>query len=82
LKIVERDKGVYLDIPDTTITGSLIKYVTKGGESDYQPMNANFGILPTLPEQIRDKKQRKIAYGERAVRDMALYKNRRIDYGI
>ena len=82
LKIVERDKGIYLDIPDTTITGSLIKYVTQGSEGDYQPMNANFGILPTLDEPVKDKKMRKLAYAERAVRDMTLYKDRRVDYGI
>ncbi|MBQ2714600.1 MAG: methylenetetrahydrofolate--tRNA-(uracil(54)-C(5))-methyltransferase (FADH(2)-oxidizing) TrmFO [Clostridia bacterium] len=82
LKIVERDRGVYLDIPDTTITGALIKYVTEYDSEDYQPMNANFGILPELSDHVKDKKQRKLAYAERAVRDMTEYSERRKENGI
>jgi folate-dependent tRNA-U54 methylase TrmFO/GidA len=33
-------------------------------------MKANFGILPELPQHIRDKRQRYGAYVERAVRDL------------
>ncbi len=82
LKIVEKDKGVFLSLPTTTILGSLTRYVTKGGDSDYQPMNANFGILPELEEHVRDKKQRKLRYAERAERDIKEYLKRRVDNGI
>lgn len=82
LKIVERIKGVYLDIPRTTVLGSLIDYTVCGSESDYQPLNANFGILPPLDDVIKDKKQRKLAYSERAIRDMGEYRRRRESYGI
>lgn len=82
LKIIERDNGLSLPIPETTIIGSLIKYVTEGGEADFQPMNANFGILPPLGELIKDKKQRKLSYSSRAVSDMTEYKLRRDKNGI
>lgn len=82
LKIVERLKGVYIDIPKTTVLGSLIDYTVNGGDSDYQPLNANFGILPSLDVVIKDKKERKLAYSERAIRDMKEYHIRRENYGI
>lgn len=82
LKIVERLKGIYLDIPKTTVLGSLIDYTVNGGDSDYQPLNANFGILPSLDVVIKDKKERKLAYSERAIRDMKEYRIRRESYGI
>ena len=34
---------------------------------EFQPMNANFGILPPLPERIRDKKERYTALAERSL---------------
>lgn len=82
LKIVERLKGVSLNIPKTTVLGALIDYTINGGESDYQPLNANFGILPALDVVIKDKKERKLAYSERAIRDMKEYRIRRESYGI
>lgn len=38
-----------------TMIGALTKYISKENEK-FQPMNANFGILPQLEENIRDKK--------------------------
>ena len=40
-----------------TVIGALAKYVSTENKS-FQPMNANFGILPELDEKIKDKKQR------------------------
>ena len=82
LKIIERLKGVSIDLPTTTVLGSLIDYTINGGASDYQPLNANFGILPPLDTVVKDKKERKLAYSERAIRDMKEYRIRREDYGI
>lgn len=55
--------------PATTICGQLQRHVSTDNEN-YQPMNANFGILPPTGEKIRDKKMRKVAYFNRGVRDM------------
>ncbi len=45
-------------ISDKTVLGSLAKYITTPNK-DFQPMNANFGIIPALDRVIRDKKERK-----------------------
>ena len=44
--------------------GALAKYISSPNDN-FQPMNANFGILPELPEKIKDKK---IKYGKLADR--------------
>ena len=55
--------------PATTICGQLQRHVSAKTE-DYQPMNANFGLLPPTGEKIRDKKMRKVAYYTRCCEDM------------
>ena len=44
-------------LPEETMIGALSKYISTTNER-FQPMNANFGILPPLSEKIKDKKQR------------------------
>ncbi len=56
-----------LKLPPTTITGALTEYVSSC-VSDFQPMNANFGLLPEL--HTVHKKQRKQAYHDRAIKDL------------
>ncbi len=57
-------------IPPTTMLGALCHYITHAEPKHFQPMKANFGILPELPAPIKDKRQRYNAYVERAVADM------------
>ena len=59
-------------LPETTIMGALTAYVSTENR-DFQPMNANFGILPALDKRIKDKLARKQAYYERAVADIKTY---------
>jgi methylenetetrahydrofolate--tRNA-(uracil-5-)-methyltransferase len=54
--------------PRTTALGSLLAYVTQRGKRDFQPMNANYGLLPTLPGSRRGR-EKKLALGERALQD-------------
>ena len=42
---------------EKTVIGSLAKYISTPNDK-FQPMNANFGILPQLEEKIKDKKER------------------------
>lgn len=54
-------------LPDCTMSGALSRYVSGYQGKDFQPMGANFGILPPLGETIRDKKKRYAALSERAL---------------
>ncbi len=51
---------------DTTVCGALQTHISTPTK-DFQPMNANFGILAPLPVRIRDKKERYRALAERAL---------------
>ena len=55
-----------LVLPRETMLGALLFYVTHASEHDFQPMKANFGLLPPLPRRVRDKRARARAYSERA----------------
>ena len=57
------DKVIY---DKNTMIGALAKYISSERE-DFQPMNANFGILEPLDEKIRDKKMRYQKMSERAL---------------
>lgn len=61
-----------LVFPRETVMGSLAYYITHGDEEDFQPMKANFGILPELKERVK-KKQRKEAYAKRAIEAMEAF---------
>ena len=60
-----------LVLPEFTMIGALINYICDKTVVDFQPMGANFGILPPLPEKIRDKKER---YAALAARSLEWYK--------
>ena len=49
-----------------TVCGALETYISTPNR-DFQPMNANFGILAPLDEKIRDKRERYQALAERAL---------------
>ena len=55
--------------PRETVMGSLAYYITHGDETNFQPMKANFGILPDLAIRVK-KKERKDAYATRAIKKM------------
>ena len=58
-----------LKFPQETVMGALVNYITNASEEDFQPMKANFGILPELETKVK-KKQRKEAYANRAIATM------------
>ena len=47
----------YLQFPSTTMIGALADYISTENK-DFQPMNANFGILPNLEVKIKDKQEK------------------------
>lgn len=62
-------------IPEKTVSGALAKYITTENK-DFQPMNANFGILPPPDCIIRDKKERKRYYAERSLNKVKEFKEK------
>ncbi|AZB42929.1 FADH(2)-oxidizing methylenetetrahydrofolate--tRNA-(uracil(54)-C(5))-methyltransferase TrmFO [Bacillus sp. FJAT-42376] len=54
-------------LPPETTLGSMAHYITNANPDNFQPMNANFGILPELPNRIKVKKDRYEAYAQRAL---------------
>lgn len=61
-----------LVLPDFTMIGALTNYITDETVTDFQPMGANFGILPPLKTHIRDKRER---YAALSNRSLDWYKN-------
>ena len=60
-----------LILPITTMMGSLAEHAAHSPSKDFQPMGANFGILPVIEPHIRDKKERYTALSARALEDLA-----------
>ena len=64
-----------VQLPPATMLGALCHYITHADEKDFQPMKANFGILPALDEAVLvpegrkklNKRERAGAYAERAL---------------
>jgi methylenetetrahydrofolate--tRNA-(uracil-5-)-methyltransferase len=66
-----------ITLPQTTMLGALCHYVTHADLKDFQPMKANFGILPPLEIASKiGKRERGKAYAERALGDLQLTLNR------
>ena len=61
-----------IDLPPTCMIGALTHFISEAPSGKFQPMPPNFGLLPELPERIRDKRRRYGAYRDRALADLAL----------
>ena len=57
--------------PEETMIGALSKYIATPNEN-FQPMNANFGILPSLDEKIKDKKLKYTKLSDRALEKLKM----------
>lgn len=58
-----------IKLPSTTMIGALCRYL-ESDNADFQPMNANFGILPPLENKTRDKAKNKLLYSDRSLKDL------------
>jgi methylenetetrahydrofolate--tRNA-(uracil-5-)-methyltransferase len=66
-----------LTLPQTTMLGALCHYITHCDLKDFQPMKANFGILPPLDGTAKiGKRERGKLYAERAVTDLSFTRSR------
>lgn len=57
------------EFPRTSIIGALCAYL-ETPNSSFQPMNANFGLLPPPAEKIKDKTAKKLYYSEKSLKDL------------
>ncbi|MBH0167721.1 FADH(2)-oxidizing methylenetetrahydrofolate--tRNA-(uracil(54)-C(5))-methyltransferase TrmFO [Fictibacillus sp. 18YEL24] len=53
--------------PKETAIGSMAYYITTANPDNFQPMNANFGLLPPLEKRIKNKQERNTALANRAL---------------
>lgn len=59
-----------LSLPKDTMIGALAGYISNETVEKFQPMGANFGVLPPLENRPRDKRERGCAYSERALKSL------------
>ncbi len=71
INAVRRYKGEEtVVLPETTMIGALSRYISSSVSADFQPMGANFGVLPAIEPKIKDKKLRYTALSDRALDDL------------
>jgi methylenetetrahydrofolate--tRNA-(uracil-5-)-methyltransferase len=56
-----------VEFPVETAIGSMARYITTTNAKNFQPMNANFGLFPELPEKIKGKQERNMQHANRAL---------------
>ncbi|MBI4737304.1 MAG: FAD-dependent oxidoreductase, partial [candidate division NC10 bacterium] len=56
-------------LPPTTPLRALLRYPTAADPATFQPINANFGLLPPLAQVVRDRRERNHLLAERALND-------------
>lgn len=62
-----------MQLPRASMSGALFHYITNAAAADFQPMKANMGLLPPLPQPVRNKRQRYTAYADRAKQALDSY---------
>jgi methylenetetrahydrofolate--tRNA-(uracil-5-)-methyltransferase len=65
-----------IELPKVTMLGALCHYITHASPENFQPMKANFGLLPPLEVLMggrRNKMQRKAAYAKRSIKELTSF---------
>jgi methylenetetrahydrofolate--tRNA-(uracil-5-)-methyltransferase len=62
-----------LIFPQTTMIGALLHYISHAEPKDFQPMKANFGLMPPLERRVRRKQERNQTYARRALADLEAF---------
>ncbi len=60
--------------PEDTALGALGRYIARSDPDHYQPTNIAFGLLPDLPQRIRDKGQKRLALSRRALASLDVFR--------
>ncbi len=61
--------------PPETMIGALMHYITHTDAQTFQPMKANFGLVPSLAKRVKGKRARREAYARRALEALNLWKS-------
>jgi methylenetetrahydrofolate--tRNA-(uracil-5-)-methyltransferase len=61
--------------PPITMLGALYRYLREADPAHFQPMNANFGLVDDLPERVKDKRLKREKIAERALAEMARWRD-------
>jgi methylenetetrahydrofolate--tRNA-(uracil-5-)-methyltransferase len=59
--------------PEDTALGALGRYIARSDPEHYQPTNIAFGLLPDLPQRVRDKAKKRLAMAHRALASLARF---------
>ena len=71
INAVRSARGEEPFVPDEcTMLGALCSYISDESVKNFQPMGANFGVLPPIEPKIRDKKERYTALADRAINSL------------
>jgi methylenetetrahydrofolate--tRNA-(uracil-5-)-methyltransferase len=62
--------------PEDTALGALGRYIARSDPRHYQPTNIAFGLLPELPQRVRDKARKRMAMAERALGSLERFQSR------
>ncbi len=62
--------------PPLTMTGALLAHISAPRETLFEPMNANFGILPDLETRVRKRRDRRLAKAKRAEREIRAWQDK------
>ncbi len=63
-------------LPEDTALGALGRYIARSDPAHYQPTNIAFGLLPELPQRVRDKAEKRLALAHRALESLARFQAR------
>ncbi|KPQ36501.1 MAG: methylenetetrahydrofolate--tRNA-(uracil-5-)-methyltransferase TrmFO [Phormidesmis priestleyi Ana] len=64
-----------LVLPETTMLGALIGFISSAEPKHFQPIPPNFGIIPPLAKKVRNKRERYGMYRDRAFTDLQTWIN-------
>jgi len=59
-----------IKLSEYTMLGALCRYITQADMKNFQPMKANYGILPPLESIIKSKREKALAYSQRALGEL------------
>ena len=76
LNALFNQEGKEIIFSTETMIGAMANYIVDSTSKNFQPMNANFGIIKPLPERIKDKKEK---YERYANRSLEILENFKID---